>query len=210
LIYNDPSGNVVETVLDVASIGWSAYDLWKNPSLKNLGFLIWDAGAALLPFIPGSYTAKGAEILMKADVFAKAPTGVWSKSPVQRGKDIEDALGGMRDVMGDNFKTIDKFVAGNGNVAKSITSIKSIDVTSPTYNKGNNFYNLIRGYADKVAAYTTYSRNGLTVATDSSTKRYLEIALPQVELSKIQAEQLQKAITYSSGKGVEIVIKIVN
>ena len=29
----DPSGQVLETVLDIAGIGWSAYDLWNDPSL---------------------------------------------------------------------------------------------------------------------------------------------------------------------------------
>lgn len=54
----DPSGHVWETVLDVASIGWSVTQLAMAPSWTNLGFLIWDIGAAFVPFVPGSYSVK--------------------------------------------------------------------------------------------------------------------------------------------------------
>lgn len=55
----DPSGHFWETLLDVISIAWSAYDLWDDPSWANAGFLVWDVGATLIPFVPGSYAAKG-------------------------------------------------------------------------------------------------------------------------------------------------------
>jgi RHS repeat-associated protein len=38
LKYVDPSGQAVETLLDLASIGYSSYQLAKNPSLANAGF----------------------------------------------------------------------------------------------------------------------------------------------------------------------------
>ena len=57
--YVDPSGHWFETFLDVASIGWSLYDLATKPSWMAVGNLAWDVGATFLPFIPGSYTAKG-------------------------------------------------------------------------------------------------------------------------------------------------------
>lgn len=63
LKYADPSGHVVETILDIASIGWSAYDLWKNPSLANAGYLLWDVGATFVPVLPGSYVVKGGKIV---------------------------------------------------------------------------------------------------------------------------------------------------
>lgn len=66
--YTDSSGNIpVETVIDIASIGWSAADFISNPSWANAGFLAWDVAAALLPYVPGSYVAKGAKLLGKAD-----------------------------------------------------------------------------------------------------------------------------------------------
>ena len=63
--YYDPNGRVVETVLDFASIGWSLFDLCTKPSWANLGFFLWDIGATLVPFVPGSYMAKGGKIIFK-------------------------------------------------------------------------------------------------------------------------------------------------
>lgn len=56
---SDHSGTIIETVIDLASIGWSLADFLKQPSWYNLGFLAWDVGAACIPFAPGSYVAKG-------------------------------------------------------------------------------------------------------------------------------------------------------
>ncbi len=54
----DTNGHAWETVLDVASIGWSAMQLATAPSWVNLGYLIWDVGATFIPFVPGSYSYK--------------------------------------------------------------------------------------------------------------------------------------------------------
>ena len=67
----DPSGYILETVLDVASAVYSGYQLIKNPSLANLAFLAWDVGAAALPFVPGSYVGRGVKLVKK--VVGKAP-----------------------------------------------------------------------------------------------------------------------------------------
>ncbi|WP_294345000.1 hypothetical protein [uncultured Clostridium sp.] len=63
----DETGYIWETIFDIASIGWSIYDLVKKPSLKNVGYLAWDVGATIVPFVPGSYTAKGLKIVTKLD-----------------------------------------------------------------------------------------------------------------------------------------------
>jgi hypothetical protein len=198
---------VVETVVDIASIGWSAYDLWKNPSLKNLGYLLWDVAATVLPFVPGSWTAKGikagSKLLSKADDFVK--TGVWAKKAFDRGMDIEKALGGMCN----NFPVIDKFTKNSKGIADSITSIKSMDVTAQTYNKGNGMYNVLKGYVDDLAGFNGKEWGGIKVITDGNTKKSLELALPPVELSKSQAEQLAKITDYAKQKGIDIIVKIV-
>ena len=61
----DSDGQVLETIADVVGIGWSTYDLIRNPSWANLGYLAWDVGATIVPFVPGSYTAKGVKIASK-------------------------------------------------------------------------------------------------------------------------------------------------
>jgi RHS repeat-associated protein len=58
LKYIDPDGHGIETAIDVLSLAESFYNLISDPSWKNVGFLIWDAGATLIPFVPGSWVAK--------------------------------------------------------------------------------------------------------------------------------------------------------
>ena len=55
----DPNRHWAETLLDFASLSHSTYSFSKNPSLKNAGFLAWDAAATALPFVPGAYIIKG-------------------------------------------------------------------------------------------------------------------------------------------------------
>jgi RHS repeat-associated protein len=71
----DPSGEIVETFLDIASIGYSAYELIKDPCLKNLGFVFWDVGATVLPFVPGSYVTRGSKVIVKAITKEKRVAG---------------------------------------------------------------------------------------------------------------------------------------
>jgi len=66
--YRDSTGNIpIETVLDIVSIGVSADDFFKAPSLENGLYLAWDIGATVLPYLPGSYTVKGLRLLNHAD-----------------------------------------------------------------------------------------------------------------------------------------------
>jgi len=64
--YVDKEGNILETILDIGGIAWSVVDLVKNPSLTNVGFLVWDVGATIIPFVPGSYVVKSIKISAKA------------------------------------------------------------------------------------------------------------------------------------------------
>mgnify|MGYP000915921951 CR=1 FL=1 len=63
----DENGYFWETMFDIAGIVRSAYDLITKPSWANAGYLAWDVGAAVLPFVPGSYAGKGLKIASKAD-----------------------------------------------------------------------------------------------------------------------------------------------
>ena len=50
IMYYDPSGCFsIDTIVDIASVFWSAYDLIKNPSWKNAGWLALDIVFALVP-----------------------------------------------------------------------------------------------------------------------------------------------------------------
>lgn len=61
----DPSGYVIETIIDIASVGLSLYQFIKKPSWINFGYLAWDVASAFIPFVPGSYTAKGGKLAVK-------------------------------------------------------------------------------------------------------------------------------------------------
>ena len=80
IIYLDPSGQAVETVVDIINIGISLKDLISNPSWANLGFLAWDVGATILPAIPGSYTYKGAKLVKGVSGLGKFTKGNFRKN----------------------------------------------------------------------------------------------------------------------------------
>ena len=61
----DENGYFFETLFDIASILWSAWDYATNPTWANAGFLAWDIAAAIIPYMPGSYSKKGLSVLAK-------------------------------------------------------------------------------------------------------------------------------------------------
>ncbi len=73
----DPDGAVVETVVDIASVGLSAKDMWDNPSWGNAGWLALDIVGAAVPFLPAVGAVRhGAQLLGKVDDVADAAKGV--------------------------------------------------------------------------------------------------------------------------------------
>ena len=50
--YRDPSGHWVKTAWDIANVGWSIYEVKRDPSLLNIGALVVDVAAMALPFVP--------------------------------------------------------------------------------------------------------------------------------------------------------------
>lgn len=50
---------------------------------------------------------------------------------------------------------------------------------------------------------------GINVNVDANKKRIIELALPPVELSKSQVDQLSRVTKYADDKGIEIAVKIV-
>ena len=62
--YVDPSGYFFDIAIDIVSVGWSAYDMVKDSSLKNAGFLAYDIAVAILPYVPASRTYKAIDSLV--------------------------------------------------------------------------------------------------------------------------------------------------
>ena len=63
--FRDTSGYAIETALDIISIVLSFIDLLGKPSLTAAGYLAWDIGAAIVPFLPASYALKWIQLSVK-------------------------------------------------------------------------------------------------------------------------------------------------
>jgi hypothetical protein len=78
--FNDPSGHIpVETVADFIDIGWSAYDLWNEPSWGNAGLLLWSVGATFIPYVPGAWVAKIGKVAHRGLKYAGEISGLKNK-----------------------------------------------------------------------------------------------------------------------------------
>ena len=203
--YVDITGEFpVETIIDFVSIGWSYMDFVREPSVANFGYLAWDVVAALIPYAPGSYASKtikaGTKIISKADDYVK--TGVWTMNALDRGYEIERALGGMCN----NFPVIDKFVAPMMDSSRkwlsSITSIKSIDTTAKTYQDSGKLYSKLKKYVDSLAKFDDKTYKGIEHIVMDDAERILELAIPPVELSSSQADALQRITEYANELGI--------
>lgn len=53
LRYRDSTGHWLETAWDIANILWDIHEVRRDPSLLNIGALVVDVGAAVLPIVPG-------------------------------------------------------------------------------------------------------------------------------------------------------------
>ena len=86
-----------------------------------------------------------------------------------------------------------------------------MDITAKTYNKRNRMYYTLKGYIDSLSGFVEKRWANETISTGADTKRYLELAIPAVEMTKSQFTQLQKAIKYASDleNPVEIILRII-
>jgi len=73
LKYTDPSGHWLETAWDILNIAWDIYEVRRDPSLLNIGALVVDVGAAVLPFVPA-----GVGMVVRGGKAAKAAVEVAS------------------------------------------------------------------------------------------------------------------------------------
>jgi len=145
-----------------------------------------------------SGTSKALQILDKGE-------SVWKLGAFERGRKIENALGGM----GNNFPTIDKFVKNSKDIATSITSIKSIDIFAKSYQGNNAIYNQVMKYVNSLAGFQTTTWGGTRVIVNSSTNRILELAIPPGATST-QLAQINKAIADAAKQGITVVTKVID
>ncbi|WP_236025495.1 DUF6443 domain-containing protein [Flavobacterium geliluteum] len=163
---------------------------------------------------PGMMIADGARIgaeMMATDVamgkvfqgFRALRKGesVWMANAFERGRRIETMLG---ENLGWNFPTIDKIKDG---VA---TSIKSLDLTAGSYQKGNSVYNTLKGYINKLADFTSAEVGGVKVVQgETYTSKVLELAVQTGKGTESQWSQIGDAIKYAQDNNVNVTIRFI-
>jgi RHS repeat-associated protein len=123
----DLDGNIIETIADIASLGYDSYQFAKKPSWGNAGMLAWSAAAVLIPIVPGSYAGKAAMAGVKAA--KNAAVNITTKT-VQYGSKLK----------GESKIRVGK--------ARAISSyVKSIRVSVQAHSAHHIWYNPITGEA---------------------------------------------------------------
>lgn len=123
---------------------------------------------------------------------------IWVLDALSRGRMAEELAGAN---LGWNFPVIDKLQDG---VA---TSIKSLDLAAPSYQKGNNIFNTLKGYINKLAGFSEATWSGKRVAEGVDfTSKTLELVLQPNKGSEAQWQQIFRAIQYALDNNINLVI----
>lgn len=132
---NDPSGLIVETAIDIISLGLSLRDFYCNPGFWTGLGLGWDAIATVVPFLPAGFgivrhaddvadLAKGAN---KAPDFIVSPNG--TTYPVPKG-----AQGPTPVINPAGKQTGTAYTGGTGGANGQVDTIRIMDPTPPRGN----------------------------------------------------------------------------
>jgi hypothetical protein len=135
------------------------------------------------------------EISAPATAATEAISDVWKLGWGSRGVKIEQALGKN---LGPTFPVIDTFENG---VA---TSIKSIDLTSATYQDTGRLLARINAYSFKLSKFNGAKRGKDFVDGASIESRVLDIAVPKVKLTGEQRAAIEMARAQAKQYGVTL------
>lgn len=126
---------------------------------------------------------------------------IWGLNALERGREAESRLGGN---LGWNFPKIDKLENGIA------TSIKSLDLTAPSYQKGNAVLNTLKGYINKLSSFSETTWGGATVREgEQFTSKALEIAVQTGKGTESQWNQISQAINYALQKDINVTIRFI-
>lgn len=168
--------------------------MYASHSQESESFRIFAGmGAAASSYLPG--------LAVEAAFSKMATSSIWGTNALQRGLIIEKMLGGNLPA---NFPTIDKLESGIA------TSIKSIDVTLSSYNKGNGLLNTLNGYIKSLSEFTGTTRSGLTLKQGVDfTSKSLEVAIQPGKASLAQWEQISQAMKNAKDAGISFKIQFI-
>jgi filamentous hemagglutinin len=128
-----------------------------------------------------------------------AESSVWDLSPFARGQSIEQTLGAN---LPQNFPVIDKFNWDTG-VA---TSIKSIDLTAPSYQNMSTLSSTLNGYVNSVAGFSGQNWAGISINANQITGLQLQLAIPEGTASAAQQAMINATATRAQGLGVGFIV----
>ena len=146
------------------------------------------------------YTAKSISTTKLTNDIVYIGDSLWEKGAFKRGQIIDKALGNN---LGYNFPVVDKLND------RTITSIKSMDLTLPTYQTGKGIYNTLVKNIDALDKFTYKSWNRKFIGLNDYDSKELEIAIPKTIISKEQEYGIDRAIQYAGNKGIKVKITII-
>jgi RHS repeat-associated protein len=158
-----------------------------------------DCAFATMDAIPigGILLGAGRRLFKSSDEAAKAvkgaytlaaPSLVWKMDPFNRGRKIEEMLGA--NLASPNYPVIDKWDAKTG----TATSIKSLDLNTPTRMDPAILEKTLNGYVDAVAGFNGRGQWGAVkpIARQQIRQRALQVAIPRMPNTKAEEELLAK------------------
>ena len=158
-------------------------------------------------YVVGSFAIKGIGMLGKStmNLLRKSGGSIWNLNKYERGFVYEKMLnieGTFSNRGCSNYPVIDAFCDG---VA---TSIKTIDVKAKTYQVNNALFRTLKKYVNDLSAFKPRDWGNINLkGTDIRTK-VLEVGIPK-GATKTQIEQINKAVEYAHGKGVQLNVRVV-
>ena len=146
------------------------------------------------------YTAKSISTTKLTNDIVYIGDSLWEKGAFKRGQIIDKALGNN---LGYNFPVVDKLND------RTITSIKSMDLTANTYQTGRGIYNALVKNIDDLEAFEKRSWRHTTINIDDYDYKQLEVAIPIITISKDQKNGLEQAVKYAKSKNINVKITVV-
>ena len=123
----------------------------------------------------------------------------WNDLPTSRGIIIDRMEGNNN--LGHNFPVIDKLKD------RTITSIKSRDLSTKSYLTGKRLEYTIKSDINKLIDFERASKNNIDVTPEDYSFKCLEVVVPNVTLNESQINCINNAIEY--GKLNNIIVKII-
>lgn len=125
---------------------------------------------------------------------------IWDEPPVHRGRAFEELRAAN---LGSNYPTIDDIRIDAG----TATSMKTLNLLTQSYQNVDNVDAMVRSYVDKLSGFTGFNWNGQEYQRGRDfNDLYLELGIPNNDVSKEQANKLHELQGYAQGRNVRLVI----